>query len=158
DRSGAFPVPVPVTPGATPNGAKARIVLAKPDLTGVFLPDGTYTGNPVQDLLYEGWLYAGVMTPSGHLDGLYLTKDFGQNWTKVHIGTFASPVPNTQNAIPTNDPTQPDYDVGGTLAGQGNYDFSLGIDPTNPNIVYLGGTADFQPTGFIRVDTTGLSD
>src|SRR5262249_61891700 len=27
-----------------------------------------------------------------------------------------------------------------------------------PNIVYLGGTADFQPSGFLRVDVTGLSD
>ena len=76
--------PVPVTaPPSTPNGAKGRIVLAKPELTGVFLPDGTYTGNPAQDLVYEGWLYAVVVAPSGHLDGLYLTKDLGQNWTKV---------------------------------------------------------------------------
>ena len=56
----------------TPNGAKGRIVLAKPFLTG----------DPRQDLLYQGWLYAAVVTADGHLDGLYLTKDFGQNWTR----------------------------------------------------------------------------
>jgi subtilisin-like proprotein convertase family protein len=144
------PKNVPVAaPGGTPNGAKGRIVLAKPFLTG----------NPAKDLLYEGWLYALVVASSGHLDGLYLTKDFGQNWTKVGIPTVGTTQTGVQNAIPTNDATQPNYDVfGGAQFTQGNYDVSLGIDPINPNIVYLGGTADGQPTGFIRVDTTGLSD
>src|SRR5205807_1778005 len=64
--------------------------------------------------------------------------------------------------IPSNDPSIPDFDPfanpAGLFAGQGNYDVSFGIDPTNPNVVYLGGTADNAPYTFIRVDTTGVSD
>jgi subtilisin-like proprotein convertase family protein len=148
------PIPIPVTPpSATPNGAKGRIVLAKPALTG----------NPVEDVQYQGWLYAAVATPDGHLDGLYLTKDFGQNWTKVRIATL--PASNSGGssfirAVPTNDPSaaNPDYDVLGFKAAQGNYDISLAVDPTNPSIAYIGGSSDFQPTGLIRVDTSNLAD
>jgi subtilisin-like proprotein convertase family protein len=158
-----FPsTPIPVNaPSGTPNGAKGRIVLAKPALTGTFLPDGTYVGgDAVKDLLYEGWLYALVTTPSGHFDGLYMTKDFGQNWTKVRLpDDNGPPVPNgSPNLIPTNDPTSADYDLFSPLAGQGNYDTAMAIDPTNPNIVYVGGTHDFQPTGLLRVDTTDVAD
>ena len=69
-----------------------------------------------QDLVYEGWLYAAVVDPSGHFDGLYLTKDFGQNWTKVRIPTVPPIVTGGVAkilAVPTNDDTKPDYDVGG---------------------------------------------
>ena len=31
----------------------------------------------------------------------------------------------------------------------------MAVDPTNPNIVYLGGTQDYQTSGLIRVDLTG---
>ncbi|MEO6811427.1 MAG: Ig-like domain-containing protein [Isosphaeraceae bacterium] len=149
--------PVNVTnPVDTPNGGKGRIVLAKPELTG----------NLAQDLIYQGWLYAGVVKPDSHFDGLYLTKDFGQNWTKLHIPTLP-PVSGggvtTVRAVPTNDYNNIDYDIGGGppgsgLPAQGNYDISLAIDPTNPNVVYLGGTADGQPTGFIRIDATLVKD
>ena len=45
--------PVPVdAPDRIPNGAKGRIVLAKPALTG----------DPARDALYQGWLYAAVVT------------------------------------------------------------------------------------------------
>jgi len=144
-------------PPDTPNGAKGRIVLAKPALTG----------DPAADLVYEGWLYAVVVNTDSSTNGLYLTKDFGQNWTKLHIPTLP-PAPNPAGpadvrAIPTNDENQPNYDVGGGPPGtglpkQGNYDISLGIDPTNPNVVYLGGTADGQPTGFLRIDATTVYD
>ena len=147
-------------PPSTPNGAKGRIALAKPELTG----------DPAADLVYQGWLYAEVVNPDSSTDGLYLTKDFGQNWTKLHISTLP-PVPDPNNptgpqairAIPTNDETKGDYDVGGGPPGtglpkQGNYDISLGIDPTNPNVVYLGGTQDGQPTGFLRIDASTVYD
>jgi subtilisin-like proprotein convertase family protein len=142
--------PVPVgRPSDTPNGAKGRIVLAKPFLTG----------NPDQDLIYQGWLYVVTVAADGHLNGLYLTKDFGQNWTKIHIGNVPGPNQFSIRATPTNDQQRPDYDpLGAGLATQGNYDVSLAIDPTNPNVVYVGGTHDFQPSGLIRVDTTGVSD
>src|SRR5262249_53648677 len=96
---------VPIgTPSGTPNGAKGRIVLATPALTG----------NPLQDSLYQSWLYAAVVTPGGHLDGLYLTKDFGRNWTQVHIPAFKPtpppPAASPLNAYPSNNETRPDYD------------------------------------------------
>ena len=148
--------PIGVTAGPTPNGGFGRIALVKPALTG----------NPAEDLNYEGWLYAGVIGTDSHFQGLYVTKDFGQNWTKIGIPTLPPTVKNgvaTVLAVPTNDPRQPNYDVGGGppgsgLPAQGNYDFSLAIDPTNPNVLYMGGTADGQPTGYIRIDATGIAD
>ena len=57
--------------------------------------------------------------PAGGFFGLFLTKDFGQNWTQVRIanhprsGTFRGNAFN--EAIPTNDISQPDYPI---LGGQ----------------------------------------
>jgi subtilisin-like proprotein convertase family protein len=146
-------LPVPVTAGPSPNGAKGRIVLAKPALTG----------NPIQDLLYESWLYALVIVPGGNsnsvVDGLYLTKDLGQNWTKVDLRTVKNPGGGLGDAIPTNDITQDPYSVTSHLGfADGNFAVSIGLDPNNPNIVYLGGTQNGQASGFLRVDVTGLSD
>jgi subtilisin-like proprotein convertase family protein len=151
---------IPVSaPAGTPNGAKGRIVLATPALTG----------HRAEDLTYQGWLYAYVATPDSHTDGLYLTKDFGQNWTKVKMGVVGDirnqtpPLP-AKPSLPTNDDTTPNnIDILGSAPGQvpaiaqGNYDISLAIDPINPNVVYLGGTADVLYT-LLRVDTTGIAD
>jgi large repetitive protein len=143
--------PIPVTNnGATPNGPQGRIVLAKPALTG----------NKLEDAIYEGWLYAFVASPSGTEYGLFVTKDQGQNWTKISLPTLPVSTGNNKRAVPTNDTTQPQYDVlsaGGWLPPQGNYDISITIDPVNPNIVYLGGMGS-QVSGMIRVDITGLAD
>ena len=143
--------PVPVANQAdTPNGAKGRIVLAKPFLTG----------DARQDLVYSGWLYAAVSTVDDRLDGLYLTKDYGQNWTRLRIPTL--PPPANSGSIPsspTNDITQADYDpLGNDQFAQGNFDIGLTIDPTNPHIVYLGGTNNGQESGLIRVDATYVND
>ena len=85
--------------GPTPNGAQGRIVLAVPDATG----------NAAQDPIYAGWLYAAVATPAGSFDGLFVTKDFGQNWTKVRIPTLPPVFGTIAQAIATNDVSQPDY-------------------------------------------------
>jgi hypothetical protein len=94
--------------------------------------------------------------------GIFLTKDFGQNWTKVRVPTLPpfGPLGTFPQAVPTNDNiNNADYDVGGSgNFSQGNYDIAAAIDPNNPNILYVGGTADGQPTGLIRVDVTGISD
>ena len=153
-------------PDRSPNGAKGRIVLAKPALTG----------DPARDALYQGWLYAVVVTSGGagrvgggRLDGLYLTKDANrgsagtgsQNWTRVRLPNRApAPGPGgSQGAVPSNDGRLGDYDpLGNSLFAQGNYDVALAIDPTNPNVVYLGGTQDGNVSGLLRVDTTGISD
>ena len=42
--------------------------------------------------------------------------------------------------------------------GTGNFNISLAVDPTNPNVVYLGGSSQFQSTGLLRIDTTGVAD
>ncbi len=119
------------------------------------------TGDAVQDAIYSGWLYAAVttapnLTSPGSFDGLFVTKDFGENWTKVGLITL----PNTgtgaaayQPAIPTNDISQEQYPI--DIQVLGNLYLTLTADPTNPNIVYLGGFGgDNYPsgTGLIRVD------
>ena len=140
-----------------PNGGGGRIVLSVP----------APTGNSVENAFYAGWLYAAVATPSGGYDGLFMTKDFGQNWVEVNIATIP-PAANFNQAIPTNDVTQPNYAI--TLLNQGNLYLTLSTDPTNPNIVYLGsfgntvndvaGTYNAQgsDTGLIRIDTTNIFD
>ena len=140
-----------------PNGAQGRIVLSVP----------APTGNAEQDAIYAGWLYAAVATPSGGYDGLFMTKDFGQNWVQVNIATIP-PAANFNQAIPTNDVTQPNYAI--TLLNQGNLYLTLSVDPTNPNIVYLGSFGDTvnevagsynaqaSDTGLIRIDTTNIWD
>ena len=67
----------------SPNGVGGRIVLAVPQ------PNG----NAVQNAIYSGWLYAAVSTTSGGFDGLFVTKDFGQNWTNRSASTQLCPRP-----------------------------------------------------------------
>ncbi len=143
----ASPVPVgnaPLSPKS--GGAGGRIVLAKPALTG----------NALLDAEYETWLYAAIVNPAGHFSGLFVTKDNGANWTDALLAN-ALPAAGTaiQGADPTNDIGQPGYDITG---GQGNYDLALAVDPNDPNITYIGGSADFGPTTMIRVDITRLAD
>ena len=72
--NGSQVVTVSSTP--SPNGNFGRILLAKP----------ATTGNSTQDTMYSGWLYA-VVANSGNagIQGVYVTKDFGQNWTQIQI-------------------------------------------------------------------------
>ncbi len=172
------PSEIPVNaPADTPNGAKGRIVLVT----------AAATTNALQNFFLQGWVYAVVVTPGGQLDGLYESKDFGGNWTKVNLPQFqfgfklnqfglrdAPPVNST--GLPTNneqsgataDPTSAvPRDLGASKFPQGNYDVSLSINPNNPAIVYIGGTdagkfdpqGQLQPQGgLIRVDTTTVFD
>jgi subtilisin-like proprotein convertase family protein len=149
DAEIAFPsIPIPVNnPPQNPQGAKGRIVLAKPDLTG----------DPAKDVLYQGWLWVAVVTPANRLDGVYLTKDFGQNWTQVRVPALL-PINNIIRLIPSNDTSSArtvDINVPGD---QGNYDLTITVDANNPNIAYVGGQAESTGAGFIRIDATGLSD
>ncbi len=159
DATSKNPIPVNQPAGATPNGANGRIVLVAPQL----LPSSVANAS-LQNFIYQNWLYALVVTPTGNLQGLYVTKDQGQNWTQVRIATLPTaggPGVTSRLVIPTNNTAQADYNFLGGLGGfaaQGNYDVSLGIDPVNPNIVYLGGTLDGNNSGFLRVDITGLND
>jgi hypothetical protein len=149
-------------PADKPNGAngKDRIMLATPALTN----------NALQDLNYQGWLYALVVSDAGALDGLYITKDFGDNWTSISL---AERLVNGPTGAPiagygTNNYTRNDHDVfasppgtSNPLPGQGKYDIGFAIDPNNPNVVYMGGmtqSAIGPNGGLIRVDITGLQD
>jgi len=136
---------VAVAGGPTPNGANGRIVLAKPALTN----------SPVENQIYAGWLYAAVSGSGGNFVGLFMTKDFGQNWVQVRIATIP-PDSDFTPSTPTNDISRADYDM---TDGAGNYNITLAIDPTNPSVVYLGGLqGQNRGTGMIRVDTTKIWD
>ena len=145
-------------PSSTPNGAKGRIVLARPAIV---------PGNVAANLAYQGWLYAAVATPGGDLDGLYVTKDFGQNWTKIRLPVV--PVILGTDLVgfsPTNDPNRTDQVFDGSTpvssneSRGANYAMSLAVDPNNPSVVYFGGSDDSKTltSGLIRVDITGLFD
>ncbi len=135
--------------GVSPNGASGTIVLGKPSLTN----------SVSENIDYQGWLYAAVENPNGTFQGLYVTKDNGGNWTQVQLpnipgtGSVKAAVPTNNNIdINSYDPTSSQF------SQQGNYDLTLTVDPTNPNIVYIGGTSNFQQSGLIRVDLTNLRD
>jgi subtilisin-like proprotein convertase family protein len=139
---------VPVTNNPTPNGANGRIVLAKPALTG----------SAILDTQFETWLYAAVSGSDGTFNGLYLTKDNGANWTKIQLDTasfnFINGFPT--ETVPTNNTSKSALNV--TNNHEGAYDLSLAVDPSNPSIVYLGGSLEAQSTTLIRVDTSRLAD
>ena len=133
-----------------PNGAGGRIELATPAAMS--------SQNYVESEIYSGWLYAAVATSSGGFDGLFLTKDFGANWTHIQLNSLP-PVNNYNQAVPTNNPSDPQYAI--TDNFKGNVDFALTVDPQNPNITYLGGFGGNgynSDTGLIRVDATNLDD
>jgi subtilisin-like proprotein convertase family protein len=131
DLDGGANTEIPVTGVGTvhPNGARGRVSLATPALAD----------SPLENVFYQRWLYALV----GNGD-LYLTKDAGDTWTKVHIPGRPNPpfLPT-----PTNNETQPNFSATVTSYAQ-----AIAVDPANPNIVYLGGSS------LMRVDVTKLSD
>jgi subtilisin-like proprotein convertase family protein len=150
------PPPAIIVANGTFPANPGRIVLAHPSL----LP-ATSQLNDALNTIYEGWLYAAVASPDGNgLMGLYMTKDNGATWTQIHLGNVASGG-FIQGELPTNDPsTGATYDptTSNALPNSSNYNIALTIDPTNPNVVYLGGTAVDNPTGLIRIDTTKIFD
>ena len=157
------PHAVPVNNVVTPLGQSGgRIVLAKPTPLAA-----TAARADVENTLYEGWLYAAVANANGRLDAVYLTKDNGQTWTKLLLATIPDPPPLAAVnilptlAIPSNDQTKPSYDPAASLFlgfTHANYDLSITVDPNNPEIFYLGGTADGNDSGLIRGDVSGVYD
>ena len=168
--------------GNTPNFlggnalATGKIVLAKPNPEPSNVP-----GYKAFNITTEGWLYAAVVIlpngdrvtsgPNSDVDqdadyaGLYMTKDFGQNWVLVHAFYDSS-----VGILPTNGTTTPagvaneDDPVTGDGTPKdatfhlGNFDLSMAVDANNPNVVYIGGTNEFTGVGLIRVDTTFVHD
>ena len=87
DNNPDTPIPVD-SPTGTPNGANGRIVLAVP----AFVP-----GKTLENTLYEGWVFAAVSTAGGVFQGLYETKDFGLNWTQIHLPVDVTRPPDGPN-------------------------------------------------------------
>jgi subtilisin-like proprotein convertase family protein len=145
---------VPLANSGGPVGG-GRVTLAVPTP----LPS-TDPNADVENKIYESWLYAAVANANGTLAGVFLTKDSGETWTLIQTPTYPIvPISPLSNAVPTNDATQPNYDViSSPTFPQGNYTISLAVDPLNPSVVYVGGTHDGQSSGLIRVDTTGMFD
>ena len=141
----------PGFPEPTPNGSNdGKIVLVVP----------AATNNYVESELYAGWLYAAVATTAGTFDGLFVTKDFGENWTQIQLNSLP-PIAGYNEAVPTAATTNVvPYNITGN-GNFGNVDLALTIDPQNPNITYLGGFGGNNyesDTGLIRVDATKLQD
>lgn len=142
------------TPVGTPNGAKGRIALAVP----------AFEDTDLENSFYQGWLYAFVATPLGTTDGLYVTKDFGRNWTKVNLPMFQPGLPGNKQGFGTNNETRTQVDtftvLPATNSGQGDYDIGITVNPLDPYVVYLAGVGTQGPsrTGSIRVDLRTLSD
>ena len=149
-----FPKQVPLANSPNPVGG-GRVTLAVPSPLPATAPNAD-----IQNKIYESWLYAAVANPDGTLAGLFMTKDSGATWTLIQTPTYPiNPTTPLFYAIPTNDATQPNYDVISSPAfPQGNYTISLAVDPLDPSVVYFGGTSDGQTSGLIRIDTTGIFD
>jgi subtilisin-like proprotein convertase family protein len=148
------PSTIPLANGGPFGGTGGdMITLATPALVPSTVPNAD-----VENAIYQNWVYAAVADANGHLDGLYLTKDAGATWTKLdftHVATNTVPY----IAVPTNDQNAPIYDVlGDSEFLHADYNVGLAIDPTNPNIAYLGGTSIGQSSGLIRIDATGVYD
>ena len=89
-----------------------------------------------------------------------MTKDFGANWTKVAI-TTSTTLQAGLGGTPSNNASNTavnivgNYSSGTANTPQGNLDLVMTIDPTNPNVVYIGGVG---PDSLIRVNITTLQD
>ena len=83
----------------------------------------------------SGEVYAAFMASNGRLSGLFRSGNGGANWVQLD-----TPSTNENGSNIGLQPREKDYDVAG---GQGAIHFSILADPTNPNVVYLGG--DRQP-------------
>lgn len=120
--------------GTNPNKNPTRILLAAVNSPAVNDPNGTR--------VYQGWLYALVI--GGTAPGLYMTKDFGANWVLVRtqVTTFVNGAGNIDQTggVLTNDETLSLFNFGDTVpVGQPRWN-SLAVDPTDPNVVYIGAT------------------
>ena len=91
---------------------------------------------------------------------VFVTKDFGQNWTEVRIPTEPNQGYDDEPGHPhqRRQPAELSASSARPMFPQGNYNISLAVDPTDPNIIYLGGTADGNQTGLIRIDLTNIWD
>ncbi len=93
------------SPRPTPTSTRSTARPPTAPRGGSRWPCPTRPAMPPRTPSIEGWLYAIVATPAGALDGIFVTKDFGQNWTEVNIPTEPNEGYRTNPAIPANDVT-----------------------------------------------------
>ena len=86
----------------------------------------TNANAPIENQLYEGWLYALVVNTNDTLNGLYVTKDFGENWTKVAITTADDAGKHGVPGTPSNNPTDTAVNI------VGNYERHRQHQPGEP--------------------------
>lgn len=78
---------------------------------------------------------------NGGLFGVYRSTDGGFNWELVHAPNMESGWPNLLGWYDgLNFGGQPD------VAGQGHYDLTIAVHPTDPNTVYVGGVNIWRTT------------
>jgi subtilisin-like proprotein convertase family protein len=130
--------PLPVSANTISLAGKGRVLISAVQPS---------TSNTLGNSLYAGWLYAAVVSATGSLE-LYMTKDYGQNWTRAVL-PISVPVAPATATYASNNENNAQVDP---FNGQGNFQSSLAIDPTNPNVVFVGGNR------VIRVDTTTMAD
>jgi subtilisin-like proprotein convertase family protein len=131
----------------TPIGAFGRIAIASPAFV---------RGDALANVNYQHWLYVAVSNTDGTFRGLYMTKDRGDNWTRVKLtgtgGPNGGPGSNGGFSDAGNDidiminPSPPADDDGG------NHSITLAVDPNDPNVVYFGSNR------LLKVDTTLIAD
>ncbi len=72
------------------------------------------------------YVYALVVDDQGGFYGMYRSTDSGTNWNQQSYWG------NTNNILAWSDGV-------GEVGGQGSYDLALLVDPTDPNVVHVGG-------------------
>jgi subtilisin-like proprotein convertase family protein len=143
-RDGANRVLGVNAPVSTPSGNnRGRILIATP----------YKTGDRLADIFLQNWVYAMVIDSSGLSFDLYMTKDRGDNWTRVVIpvsGLNGGGVPTNDENIGVSSSIRDLYPSFPSIGG--DYAVAMTIDPSNPNIVYLAGDV------VIKVDVTTIRD
>ena len=118
---------------------------------------------PCRSQIYAGGSTRRSPPPTARFFGLFMTKDFGQNWTKVRIPTLPPGYRDPVQPGHRHQRRQPaDYPImggNGTVRRQGNYDIAPGGRPDQPqHRSTWEASRDGNQTGLIRIDTTNIWD
>ncbi len=74
-----------------------------------------------------GWVYAVIVNSVSGLESIHKSEDDGETWVKVHDGTISG-----HNFLGSKCD-------GTSTGGQGTYDLCIAADPSDADIVYIGG-------------------
>lgn len=79
-------------------------------------------------------IYALASTTAGGMDGFYKSSNYGKSFSKIYDGTILG-----NNLL--------NWDAGDTdTGGQGWYDLTLSVSPTDENTIFLGGVNSWKST------------